>query len=105
MKGNLDEEELNFIQHVFYPILIKSNLCVSATGDCVGHDYIKCSSHDSLACEVYGIANEKVIREIFLAVLSSELNVSSFTFWRSRYHETSLFEKPLLKFVDHTGGK
>lgn len=104
MKGNLEKEELDFIGHTFIPILIKNNICVKATGDC-RHDYILCMSLDSLSCDVYGISDEKVIKEIFLAVLNSGLRVSSFTFWRSKYHETSLFEKPLLKFIDHSGGK
>lgn len=104
IKGNLDNEELNFIYHTFIPILIRSNICVRADGDCL-HYHIICASHDSLSCDVYGIADEKVIKEIFLAMLHSGLNVSSFTFWRSKYHETSLFEKPLLQFIDRTGSK
>lgn len=104
MKGNLEKEELDFIDYTFIPILIKNNVCVKATGDC-RHDYILCMSLDSFSCDVYGITDEKAIKEVFLAVLNSRLNVSSFTFWRSKYHETSLLEKPLLKFIDHTRGK
>ncbi len=104
MKGNLDDQELNFINHTFIPILIKSNICVKATGDCKDY-YIVCASHDSLSCNVYGIADKNVIKEIFLAMLQSGLNVSSFTFWRSKYHETAIFEKPLLQFIDRTGSE
>jgi hypothetical protein len=104
MKGNLEKEELDFIDYTFIPILIKTNICVNATGDCKNY-HITCVSHDSLSCDVYGIADEKVIKEIFSAVLHSGLNVSSFTFWRSKYHKTSLFEKPLLQFIDRTGRK
>lgn len=105
LKGNLDENELDFIRNTIFPILIKSNLCTSTTGDCVQHEFFICFSAESLSCNVYGISDEKIIKEIFLAVLNSGLKVSSFTFWKSRYHETSLFEKPILEFVDRTGGK
>jgi hypothetical protein len=105
MKGNLEDNEINFIENTFIPILLKANLCTRATGDCRDIGRITCFSGDSLSCNVYGISDEKVIKEILLAMLNSGLNVSSFTFWKSKYHETSLFERPLLKYVDRTGGK
>lgn len=104
MKGNLDSDEIAFFEHTVNPILIRSKLCDSA-GDCLRHDYIFCMSHETLSCDVYGITDEKVIKEIILAVLNSGLRVSSFTFWRSKHQEKSFFERPLLNFTDHTGDK
>jgi len=58
MKGNMEEDEINFVENTFIPILIKSNLCVKATGDCRG-GHVYCMSFDSLGCDVYGIADIK----------------------------------------------
>lgn len=104
-KGILDKDEIYFLTNTLFPILIKSKLCVSATGDCIGDNYILCLSDVALRCDVYGITDEKVIKEILLAVLNSGLKTSSFTFWRSNHQYKSLFEKPLLEFIDRTGGK
>jgi hypothetical protein len=104
MKGALEKDELDFVYNTFVPILIRSHICVRADGDCL-HDYLICASHDSLSCNVYGIADDKVIKEILIAVIHSGLNVSSFTFWRSKYHQTSLREKPLLQYIDRTWSK
>jgi len=101
MKGNLEENEINFVENTFIPILIKSNLCVKATGDCRG-GHIYCMSFDSLKCDVYGITNGKVANEIFLAMLNSGLNVSRFNIWKSKYHETGWFEKPLVRYENRT---
>ena len=104
IKGNLDEKELNFIQNSIFPILVESNLCTSATGDCVRADYIICISTEFLACDIYGIVDMKVIKKILDAMLNSGLNVSRFVFWRSRYHKTGLLEKPLVEYINRVGG-
>lgn len=104
-KGSLDSEEIYFIKNTLFPILIKARLCVSAEKDCSNDDNFICLSHDALACDAYGIADEKVIKEILLAVLNSGLKIESFKFWRTKYHEISFFEKPLLEFIDRTGRK
>ena len=104
LKGNLEANELDFIDNTLIPILIKSNLCVKAKGDCKV-DHIFCLSNDSLACDVYGISDKKVIMEIFTAMLNSGLDVSSFKFWKNKFHKTSSFEKPLLEYKNRTGGK
>ena len=104
MKGTLEKDELDFVNNTFIPILIRSHICIRADGDCL-HYYIICASHESLSCDVYGIADEKVIKEILSAVIYSGLNVSSFTFWRSKYHQTTLREKPPLQYIDRTGIK
>jgi hypothetical protein len=104
MKGNLEKEELDFVDQTFIPILIKSNICVKARGDCQ-HDYLICSSYDTLKCSVYGITDERVIKTIFLAMLNSGLTFSSITFWRSPYHKGKILEKPILRFTDHTERK
>jgi len=104
MKGNLEANEIAFMENTFIPILLKENLCTKATGDCK-EDHIICWSGDSLSCDVYGISDRGVIKEVFLAMLNSGLNVSSFNFWKSKYHKTSPFEKPLLSYRDRTSGK
>lgn len=105
LKGNLNNKELDFFYHTAIPILVKSGICTRVTGDCQRGNYFICSSHQSLTCEVYGITNEKVIKQLFLAFLVSELQISSLKFWRSNYHETSIFEKPLLEYIDRTWSK
>jgi hypothetical protein len=104
-KGILDKDEINLFENTILPLLIKSKLCVSVKGDCYNNRYFICSSDDALACDAYGITDEKVIKEILLAVINSRLKVSAFVFWRSKYHETSFFEKPLLEYKDRTGDK
>lgn len=104
-KGSLDSEEIYFFENTVLPILIKANICHAVRKDCYENGYFICLSHDALACDAYGIADEKVIKEILLAVLNSGLKVESFKFWRSKYHETTFFEKPLLEFIDRTGRK
>lgn len=103
-KGPLDGDASAFIEQTLSPILIKAKLC-SSVQDCVKHRYLLCTSWDSLSCGVYGITDEKVIKEIFLAMLNSGLKVSHFNFWRNKYHDKSFYEKPILEFIDHTGGK
>jgi hypothetical protein len=103
-KGPLDGDIADFDTHIFTPILIRSQLC-STVKDCDKHRYLLCTSWNSLSCGVYGITDEKIIKEIFLAMLNSGLKVSHFSFWRSKYHDKSFLEKPILEFIDHTGGK
>jgi hypothetical protein len=104
LKGNLEANELGWVQNVFIPILRKSNLCTNEMGDC-RVDHIICWSGETLSCDVYGISDERVIKEIFLAMLNSDLKVSSFNFWKNRYHETSLFERPLLAYTNRSDYK
>ena len=109
MKGNLEGNELDFFYNTFYPILINANICHSAHKDCQ-NDYFKCGSFETLNCDIYGVTDEKVIREILIAVLNTEqkdsqFRVSTFTFWRGKYHENYFWESPILKLVDHTDGK
>ncbi len=102
-KGNLADYEIDYFDNTFYPILIKANVCKVAHGDCVNGRYVFCESFATLACRVYGITDEKIIKELFLSMLNSGLKVSSFTFYRSRYHEGSIWERPILSFTDRTG--
>lgn len=103
-KGSLDSEEIYFFEHTFLPILIKANICHEVSKDC-GDDYVLCYSADALRCDVYGITNKKVIKEILFAILNSGLKIESFTFWRSTFKKKSFFEKPLLEFIDRTERK
>jgi len=103
-KGALTDKEINYFLTVFNPILIKAHICTQVRGDCE-KGYVICGSNETLDCTIYGITDAKVIRELFMSMLNSGLNVSSFTFYRSKYHEGSFFEKPLLEFIDRTGDK
>ena len=103
-KGNLNGNELDYLDNIFFPILVKAHICKEANKDCVLGEYIFCNSTETLSCRVYGITDEKVIKELFMSMLNSGLNVSSWTFYRKKYGEISL-ERPLLEFIDRTGGK
>ena len=114
MKGNLESNELDFFYNTVHPILIKANICHVTDGDCVSGDYSTCWSLETLSCDFYGITDEKVIREILIAMLNTEkkdsqFRVSSFTFWREKYRDfymiERLWKRPILKFVDHTDEK
>jgi hypothetical protein len=104
-KGNLNGNEPDYLDNTFFPILIKAHICKEANKDCIGGDYIFCNSDETLSCNVYGISDEKVIKELFMSMLNSGLKVSNFNFYRSKHHEGSIFESPLLKFNDNTRGK
>ncbi|HCA27160.1 MAG TPA: hypothetical protein DEP05_05895 [Betaproteobacteria bacterium] len=104
MKGGLSGKELDFIDHTFYPLLIKEKLCTSVD-DCLNRNYIRCLSYDTLTCDVYGVSDPRVIREIFLAILNSGLKISYLAFWRTKHSHTGFFERPLLRFIDRAGGK
>lgn len=103
-KGPLDREVADFDKQILTPILVKANLC-SSRQDCTEHGYFFYTAWDSISCDLYGITNEQIIREIFLAILNSGLKVSAFRVWRSTHQDKSFFEKPILEFIDHTGGK
>src|SRR5665647_441002 len=76
MKGTLTGDEIDYIDNAFYPILIKAHICKEAHKDCSGK-YIFCSDSDeALACNVYGITDDKVVRELFMSMLNSGLKVS-----------------------------
>jgi len=104
-KGNLNGKELDYLYDTFFPILIKAHVCTMAHGDCQDQ-HITCDSNEALVCWVYGITDEKVVKELFMSMLNSGLNFSSITFYRRKEGEVlNLFENPLLKYIDHTGGK
>jgi hypothetical protein len=90
--------------NILSPILIREGLCNSRQ-DCREREYFFCVSWETISCDVYGITDEKLIKEIFRAMLNSGLKVRSFTFWHSTYQEKSFFEKPLLRYNDRTEGK
>lgn len=103
-KGPLDNDVSNFSKEVLSPILIRARLC-SSRQNCREREYFFCVSWETISCDVYGITDEKLIKEIFLAMLNSGLKVGSFRFWSSTYREKSFFEKPLLSYINRTGGK
>ena len=99
--GILSGEAADFIERSVTPILIKAKLCGS-TQDCIQHGYIYYGVGDAIHYDVYGLTDEKIIKEIFISMLNSGLRISSITFWRSRYQEKSFFERPILHFTNHT---
>jgi len=103
-KGPLDGDASIFGKQILDPILIREKLCNSVQ-DCREREYFFCTSWESLSCHLYGITDEKIIKEIFLAMLISGLKVSHLRIWRSTHHNKSFFEKPILEFIDHTEGK
>lgn len=103
-KGPLDSDVAEFSENILTPILVREGLC-SSRQDCREKEYFFCVSWKSISCDVFGIANEKLIKEIVLAMLNSELKIHSFHFWRSKYREKSVFEKPLLSYINRIGGK
>ena len=103
-KGPLDGEVASYFKNTLAPLLMAKKLCTSVQ-DCREHEYFFCTAWTAISCEVYGITDERIVREIFLSVLNSELRVRAITFWASKYHKGSIFEKPLLEFIDHTGDK
>ena len=104
-KGALTAEELDYFYNTFTPILIKAHICNEIHKDCAGMNNVICNSEETLSCTVYGVTDGKVIKELFMSMLSSGLKVSYFAFMRSKYHEGSFFEKPLLEFYDRTSSK
>lgn len=103
-KGPLDSDVSDFSNNILSPILIREGLCNSRQ-NCREREYFFCVSWETISCEVFGITDEKLIKEIFWAMLNSGLKVRSFVFWHSTRHEKSLFEKPLLNYINRTGGK
>lgn len=103
-KGPLDNDVSDFSKNILSPILIREGLCNSRQ-NCREREYFFCVSWETISCDVYGITDEKLIKEIFLAMLNSGLKVGSFRFWNSTYREKSFFEKPLLSYINRTGGK
>ena len=103
-KGPLDNDVSDFSKNILSPILIREGLCNSRQ-NCREREFFFCVSWETIGCDVYGITDENLIKEIFMAMLNSGLKVHRFTFWRSTKREKSFFERPILEFSDHTGGK
>ncbi|MCF8183541.1 MAG: hypothetical protein K9J43_01040 [Polynucleobacter sp.] len=103
-KGPLDGDASTFGKQTLSPILIREKLCTSVQ-DCREREYFFCTSWESISCDLYGITDEKIIKEILLAMLNSGLKASHFRFWLRSHRDKSFFDKPILEFIDHTGGK
>ncbi|MFZ2161215.1 MAG: hypothetical protein WAW02_03265 [Sideroxyarcus sp.] len=93
-----------FSNNILTPILVREGLC-SSSQDCRNKELFFCISWETISCDVYGISDEKLIKEIFLAMLNSGMKVRNFDIWRSKYREKAFFEKPLLSYINRTGGK
>jgi len=100
MKGNTDEATHNFIKNNVYTILISAKLCSAPNGKdgCVGKRFLTCMQHNTLRCDMYGIDDEKIIKELVQAFQESGLRVSGVSFWRSSEQKKSILEKPILEY-------
>lgn len=96
-KGMLDEATINYFENTIDPILINAKLCQSSN-DCDGHHYILCVQSNSLECDVYGISDETVRKEIVFSLQKSGLRIKRLAFWRNAHGNQSFFEKPLSQF-------
>src|ERR1035438_6687848 len=81
-KGILRTDEIAYIKNVLDPQLVKAGVCSSAKECDDNYDrYNTCLSGRALSCDIYGISDEKMIREILLSMLNSQLRVGQITFW------------------------
>ena len=105
--GPLHQDASNYFEQTLAPLLIKEKLCVSENdcGERNKYYFFAVSLSNSIDFYLYGITDERIIKEIILSMLNSGLSISKITFWRSKYNEQSFFEKPLVEFIDRTGGK
>lgn len=101
IKGNLEREELNFIKTRITPIFVKAGIC-SSIKDCEGNylRYYTCTSHDSLSCNIYGIADKQLAREILMEFLKSGLRVGHLTIYQHTSDKKSFIERPRLEFIE-----
>lgn len=97
MKGSLEGDEINFLDNVIFPRLIKAGICKSVHKDCQ-RDFIICSSNESLSCSIYGVSDVAVIKEIMIEVVRSDIAISEFKFWKSTYRNKSHLENPLASY-------
>lgn len=102
--GPLHGGAANYFENTLVPILIKEKLCVSKEDCGEKHQYFSFAISFSQAIDfgLYGITDERIIKEILLSMLNSDLRIHKITFWKSKKF---FLEKPLLEFVDHTGDK
>lgn len=101
VKGNLEREEINFIKNRITSILVNAGIC-SSVHDCEGNywRYYTCDSHDSLSCNIYGITDEKLAREILMEFLNSGLRVGRLAIYEHTSDKKSFIERPGLEFID-----
>lgn len=106
VKGNFEREEINFIKNRITPILVKAGIC-SSVHDCEGNywRYYTCDSHDSLSCNIYGITDEKLAREILVEFLNSGLMIGRLAIYEHTSDKKSFIERPGLEFIDRITNK
>ncbi len=106
-EGPLHQDASNYFEQNLAPLLIKEKLCDSFQDCTYRHRFyfFAISLNDTIHFDVYGITDEKIIKEILLSMLNSGLRISKIDFWQSKYDEKSFFEKPILELIDHSGGK
>lgn len=102
-KGNLDEATLNYLENNIVPLLIRARLCSSSHSrdSCYGNKVMFCMQTNSLSCDLYGMSDENLVREISLSFQNSGLRIQKISFWHSTYDKKSVLEKPISRFDGH----
>ena len=100
-KGSLDEATLNYMKYSLDPIFIKAKMCSVWNGrdGCVGKNIIFCSQSNSLGCNLYGITDENLIKEITQSMQNSGLRIKRAYFFRNTHDKSSVFDKPFYAFT------
>lgn len=101
LKGSLDEATLNYWRYSLDPIFIKAKMCSVWNGrnGCLGKDIIFCSQSNSLTCNLYGITDENLIKEITQSMQNSGLRIKRVNFFRDTHDKSSVFDKPFYVFT------
>lgn len=96
-KGSLDEAAINFIKNNLSNVFIRAKMCSGHKGrdSCEEKTIITCYQRDSLRCDLYGVSDENVIKEVTQSFQNSGLRISTITFWRSTHDNKSIFEKSI----------
>lgn len=103
-KGPLDIEVAEFSKTVVTPILVKNGLCNSRQ-ECREKEYFFCVSWETVSCDVYGITDETVIKEILTAAIGSKTRFHSINFWGLHHSKKSLLDKPIVSYINKMAGK
>ena len=90
----LDEGTHNYFLTNLAPILLKAKLC-NTVNNCMADDNILCSQGNSLFCQVYGITDPNVIKEIATSINNSGLRIDKVIFWSSTHDKKFFFETPI----------
>lgn len=96
----------NYYKNTLVPFLINSKFCDSFQ-DCLKHQYsfYAISYSEAIDFNLYGITDEKIIKEIIFSMLNSGLKIRKIAFYKSNHDEKYFFEKPIVEYINHSGDK